>query len=712
MAFVKESTTPLVGKVVAQDGTPIVGADLVLTSPTPGESPVVARGKSGAGGNYRFERPAGLEPTDQNLVPTLWAYAPGYRVAAIRFAKNVPSALEAVRVVLGPTAKTEIRVETPDGAPLAGARVNVQQTRSEPLPVPDPIVDLIERTTGPDGVALLDAFGPEEVGDVDVIARGFGTQPRWFDPARAGPKIVRLVPVVSLKGQLVVAKEQAGLARGWRIRAWTRRSPTNQAGGFWAGYGETKTDDDGRFALPEIAPGSLKLSILPPADVDLLPELPVNPVIHNDRENVLVIPLKKPSTVTGLVVEEGTGKPVVGMKVVLFRANNAGSLTVKTNAQGRYTFKTLPGVVSVWGPEAPPGYVTTPGLNLRGFNVSTAPALSDVGTTELLRAAPPLQGEVHDERGRPVAGVQVSGQWHLQTPRGNASGTAHLTTNEQGRFELEGVVPGAQVVFTASVQNRESLAPVVAVAGDGKPVTVTVLPPHLRPLPTVDLRRDRPERIENRRVMLAAILAKQRQKPAQDFDEAAGRARLRMIIAGVAVPLEMVQVQPQAAPVVSTPDFGDDDDEEEDVQVSRPQPQLLGVARNQWVMAPETFDRIVFEGLPDATVGHALLDAMLAAEIKDAARTYKLTPSQRVKLQLAGRGDIKRLLDRVEQGRRKFHVLKGNTTECMNLFRELQPVCFAIKQGPFFAGSLYSKTLTKMIADEPGPGRDSPPERP
>ncbi len=56
VALAQEPATPLAGAVVDGDGTPVAGAELVLTSPTPGQSPVAARGESGEDGRFRLDR--------------------------------------------------------------------------------------------------------------------------------------------------------------------------------------------------------------------------------------------------------------------------------------------------------------------------------------------------------------------------------------------------------------------------------------------------------------------------------------------------------------------------------------------------------------------------------------------------------------------------------------------------------------------------------
>ena len=120
MTLFQGPTAPLAGTVVDEGGLAIVGAELILTAPKVGESPVVARGKSGEGGRFRLDRPSGLAAHDRYLVPVLWAIAPGHRAVVIRFAGALPGADEAVRISLGPPAKTEFRVESPAGAPVAG----------------------------------------------------------------------------------------------------------------------------------------------------------------------------------------------------------------------------------------------------------------------------------------------------------------------------------------------------------------------------------------------------------------------------------------------------------------------------------------------------------------------------------------------------------------------------------------------------------------
>ena len=473
MITLAQSSTPLAGTVVDETGKPIVAAELVLTWPKQGESPVVARGKSGEGGQFRLDRPTGPAAMDRYLVPALWAIAPGHRAAVMRFAGAMPSGDEPVRISLSPPAKTEFRVESPDGTPVAGARLSVQQVMPGWSSVPDPVADLAERATGPDGVAILDAFSPDEIGWVDVIAKGFGTQPRWLDPETPGPRRVTLKPVTALSGRLVPDQVEPKLMKGWHVRAWTRGPQGNPGEDTSAGYGWATTDDEGRFVLSEIAPGGLSLTVVPPGVSDLLPDLSKLPDVRQDQKNVVEIAIRRSATITGLAQERDTGKAVAGMRLVLFRPGQSSGVNGTTGADGRYSFRSLAGKARVWIPEAPSGYA------LRHFNreleVPAGPAKVEVAAIELMPSAP-LRGESRDEADQPVAGAEISAEWVLFADGKNEGYATRATADASGVFVLEGVAPGVRVKITARHHDRESVNPIEFDAGSREPLKVVLTP--------------------------------------------------------------------------------------------------------------------------------------------------------------------------------------------------------------------------------------------
>ena len=82
--------------------------------------------------------------------------------------------------------------------------------------------------------------------------------------------------------------------------------------------------------------------------------------------------------------------------------------------------------------------------------------------------------------------------------------------------------------------------------------------------------------------------------------------------------------------------------------------------RRRVVILEETFDQVVFGSTGDSESGRAYLEKMLSRKIADVEQVRRPTPLQQKRLQLAGRGDIKRLLDRIEDERKAFQCVRDD----------------------------------------------------
>jgi hypothetical protein len=134
----------------------------------------------------------------------------------------------------------------------------------------------------------------------------------------------------------------------------------------------------------------------------------------------------------------------------------------------------------------------------------------------------------------------------------------------------------------------------------------------------------------------------------------------------------------------------DEQDQEADPDENAP-------AEPRFVVAEETFDRWLLGSTGDTDSARAYLESLLQRKVDDINQVRKLSPAQRKKLILAGRGDIKRLFDRIEDERKEFHRLRTDADQCGEFLRELQPLRVTIRQGPFDFGSIFAKTLKKML---------------
>lgn len=131
---------------------------------------------------------------------------------------------------------------------------------------------------------------------------------------------------------------------------------------------------------------------------------------------------------------------------------------------------------------------------------------------------------------------------------------------------------------------------------------------------------------------------------------------------------------------------------EEEREVVAPQPRAV-------LMSDQQFDRWVFAGAGNADRRRDALDSLLSMRIADVDRACGLTEPQRKKLRLAGRGDIKRFFDRVEDKRREFQVVRNDQRKLNEFLNSLRPMRVAPSTETFGEGSIFSKVL-KTALDE------------
>jgi hypothetical protein len=119
----------------------------------------------------------------------------------------------------------------------------------------------------------------------------------------------------------------------------------------------------------------------------------------------------------------------------------------------------------------------------------------------------------------------------------------------------------------------------------------------------------------------------------------------------------------------------------------------------------EEFDQTVFgDARPQAVyAAKNRLNEILARKVVALDRIYGLSETQKQKLKLAGRGDIKRLDDRLESQRQKFvaprRVVRGNQViEFKDT--EISALRALMKSGPFGDESLFAKAQRTILTPE------------
>jgi hypothetical protein len=145
----------------------------------------------------------------------------------------------------------------------------------------------------------------------------------------------------------------------------------------------------------------------------------------------------------------------------------------------------------------------------------------------------------------------------------------------------------------------------------------------------------------------------------------------------------------------------DDGDEEEEAPP---------VMRGRVMMMNElNFDQWVFGNLGNSTNAAGLrskLESLLTLHLDEIAQACRLTPLQQKKLLLAGRGDIKRFFDRIDELRRKFEKMKDQQNALGMFWPEIQPLQASFNAGIFEDDSIFSKSLRATLSPEQADQRE------
>jgi hypothetical protein len=111
----------------------------------------------------------------------------------------------------------------------------------------------------------------------------------------------------------------------------------------------------------------------------------------------------------------------------------------------------------------------------------------------------------------------------------------------------------------------------------------------------------------------------------------------------------------------------------------------------------EQVDQWVFGRFGGSGGARTRLDSSLELRLEDLSRTCGISDGQKKKLKLAGRGDIKRFFDRVEEVKRRFQAQNDPNA---NIWPELQPLQVEINAGLFGDNSIYAKAIRNTLSDD------------
>lgn len=134
----------------------------------------------------------------------------------------------------------------------------------------------------------------------------------------------------------------------------------------------------------------------------------------------------------------------------------------------------------------------------------------------------------------------------------------------------------------------------------------------------------------------------------------------------------------------------EDDDEDE-----KPRQQ-----QEQFEIDPSNFDQWVFGNVGNREAGIQKLNSMLDLRCEAVDRTCALSPVQKAKILLAGRGDIQRYLNQVEVVRDKFMAVRKDQNRFNQIWQDISPLQQRLNSGFFSDDSIMSKIISSTLTPE------------
>jgi hypothetical protein len=305
----------LAGQVVDDQGRPVAEARVVVYAPplTWGkENTAEAETTTDAEGRFRLTIP----PLGRRLLNGVGVlvYRPGKTIAATSYFRHPD------RYVVHKPEPRPVRVEGPDGHPVAGVRITPRVLavfNESPLRVPDDLAETLAVTTGPDGRATIPYLtARDQLGAARVATGSIGAQDILLvkrpGQGSSEPVItIRLGKTSRLSGRIV--DESGGPVADREVEIWSRGDGNRLSPDrIELAGGPLRTAADGSFRTPDnlLVGSAYRVVVRGPGQEPILSDWLT---IEDHPRALLPFRLRALRSIAGRVTDR-QGKPVAGIE--------------------------------------------------------------------------------------------------------------------------------------------------------------------------------------------------------------------------------------------------------------------------------------------------------------------------------------------------------------------------------------------------------------
>jgi len=504
------------GMVIDQNGRPAANAEVWLVTHGLRQSSTeeMDATRTDAAGHFAVKVPGRWFQVATGPRKELCLLARGgdQSLAALAFDQKSPIPADGVRIDIPPKSETRILVLSPEGEPVAGAKVAVEtiggpqllaepteaQVRANPgcaqtplglvlkqapIPLPAKMQQDLSALTDDDGTVTFRGIGPERIYAVRIESKKYGIQRIEYQPNHAAkketvtwPARIRLSATGSLRGRLLSENPDWIKRRHFRIstRPWQTEA-TDVA--VTNGVAEVASDDAGRFEVTSLVPGFVSLS----GDVDPASRScisgPEELQLEAGKTREIELSVVPRVRVRGKVEESDSGKPIGDLWLWILNGFD-DQIVVCTNARGVFETELAPSGAFMT-PLLPRSWVPSDaakGLRIF-FDVPEGNAEVEAPTLKLRRTTT-VRGTVIDDDGKRLAGATVSAAWFGFNRKQSASAPTEIqaTTNEHGEFSIEGIDLQSELFLQAATATAGTATVMVIDNAPTEPVSLKVSP--------------------------------------------------------------------------------------------------------------------------------------------------------------------------------------------------------------------------------------------